>query len=225
MGVMCSREGTALLGSCPGAEGAPSALPRGNLLPGSRKSGMTQSLGWKQHHLLRSGLSFLRAAAFQGMLHNHLRNTLTWAPPSRAEMLPERQRSLGTTDPSRGCSSRISSLFQPPSPGVSEQGRAGVSGGGGLLTPRARSCGCASCSTFLRLRLRLPPGACGWGGGFPVVPMPRVRANTQDNAQQPPQPPESPSEHPGDGAARRSSAQGLCKTSSQALALLILPAC
>lgn len=144
---------------------------------------MTQSLGWKQHHLLRPGLSFLRAAAFQGLLHNHLRNTPTRAPPqSRAGMLPERQRSLGTMDPSQGCSShRPEPHFFPlpaPWPGVSEQGRAGVSGGGGLLAPRARSCGCASCSTFLRLRLRLPPGACGWGEGFPVVPRPGTTPRT-----------------------------------------------
>lgn len=33
-----------------------------------------------------------------------------------------------------------------------------------------------------------PARACGWGGGFPVVPMPRGRDNTQDNTRQPPPP-------------------------------------
>lgn len=80
---------------------------------------MTQSRGWKQHLLLHPGLSFLRAEAFQGMLHNQSQHTLTPAPPqSRAGMLPENQCSLGSMDPSQGCSSHIlspfPSLFQPP---------------------------------------------------------------------------------------------------------------
>lgn len=75
---------------------------------------MTQSPGWKQHLLLHPGLSFLRAEAFQGMLHNHRQNTLTPAlPQSRAGMLPENQcshpRDAHPTD-----LSPFSSLFQPP---------------------------------------------------------------------------------------------------------------
>lgn len=187
---------------------------------------MTQSPGWKQHLLVHPGLSFLRAEAFQGMLHNHRQNTLTPVPPqSRAVMLPENQCSLGTMDPSQGCSShRLEPLFFPfpaPWPGVSEQGRARVSEGGGLLTPRARSCGCASCSTFLRLRLRLPPQSLRLGRRF------SCRVNSTRPGQHPGQyqaasPPRAPPSILGMVQGERSPAQGLCKTSSQALTLLHL---
>lgn len=125
------------------------------------------------------------------MLHNHLRNTPTPAPPqSRAGMLPGSQRPLGTMDPSLGCSShRPEPHFFPlaaPWAGVSEQGRAGVSRAGGLLTPRARSCGCASCSTFLRLRLRLPPGSLRLGRGV------SCRANGTTPRTMPSNPPRAP---------------------------------
>lgn len=95
-------------------------------------------------------------------------------------------------DPSQGCSShRPEPHFSPlpaPRPGVREQGRGEVSevGGGGLLTPRARSCGCASCSTFLRLRLRLPPGSLRSGVS--------CRANATRPGQHPGQHPAAPRE-------------------------------
>lgn len=131
-------------------------------------------------------------------------------------------------DPSQGCSSLRPEHRSFPVPalraGVWEQGRAEVSEGGrGVVdTPspflrmcllhQAPSCGCGCASR---------PRACGWGGGFPVVPMPRGRDSTQDNTPQPPQPPESLPEHPGHGA-ESTPAQGLCKTSNQALTILLL---
>uniref|UniRef100_A0A8C0ZBR5 Transmembrane protein 119 n=1 Tax=Cyanistes caeruleus TaxID=156563 RepID=A0A8C0ZBR5_CYACU len=89
------------------------------------------------------------------------------------------QCSLGTMDPSQGRSPHRPEphFFPLPAPwaGVSEQGRAGFPRAGG-----SPSCGCGCASR---------PGACGWGGGFPVVPVPRGRDNTQDNTQQPPREP------------------------------------
>lgn len=102
----------------------------------------------------------------------------------------------------------LSFPFTAPWSGVSERGRAGVSEGGGLLTPRARSCGCASCSTFLRLRLRLPPEPAVGAGGFLSC---QCREAGTTPRTIPGSPSESPSEHPGDGAERRSPAQGPCK--------------
>lgn len=196
VGVMCSQEGTALLGNCPGAGGGSFCSSQVKFASREQEDWNYTEPGLETASLTPPRFELSQGCGVPGMLHNHLRNTPTRPPPqTRAGMFPERQRSLGTTDPSQGCSShRPEPHFFPlpaPWPGVSEQGRAGVSGGGGLFAPRARSCGCASCSTFLRLRLRLPPGACGWGGGFPVVPMPRGRDNTQDNTQQPPGAPPS----------------------------------
>lgn len=98
---------------------------------------MTQSPGWKQHLLLHPGLSFLRAEAFQGMLHNHLQNTLTPAPPqSRAGMLLENLCSLIPRIHPRDAHptglSPLFSLFQPP-------GRVFRSGDGPGF-PRAGGC-------------------------------------------------------------------------------------
>lgn len=56
------------------------------------------------------------------------------------------------------------------------------------MTPRARSCGCASCSTFLRLRLRLPPGSLRLGRGV------SCRANATRPGQHPGQHPAAPRE-------------------------------
>lgn len=55
-----------------------------------------------------------------------------------------------------------------------------------MLTPRARSCGCASCSTFLRLRLRLPPGSLRLGRGV------SCRANGTTPRTMPSNPPRAP---------------------------------
>lgn len=98
---------------------------------------MTQSPGWKQHLLLHPGLSFLRAEAFQGMLHNHLQSTLTPAPPqSRAGMLLENHCSviprIHPRDAHPTGLSPFSSLFQPP-------GRVFRSGDGPGF-PRAGGC-------------------------------------------------------------------------------------